>query len=411
MSGSNENTVRNAADWRRFLLFGLGRLRGLVDNAMIVDHPMICDEWHFQRHCHVCFYNPAAANATPRTLIPCSTCYCAAHCTDASCAAAFAGLHTVEACENYMNGFASIVMSMQQGTHLVLCCNTRATTFSLPHNWKDYFTNKLTDFAVPYQLVELPPVMVSLIACPHKCIAYNITLLTVYISGMQGMLTDGLSLAMTLLNELTAVHDADYWAAKTRLRVHLVGTELNELLGCASRFEEILHWLPRCKELEMVMIFGNKEFYEQFKVEQQVENCTLCAGCTKDRVKLNIRSKCGFYHDLFTLEALAQDPPDVVMGCHTGMHDSGTPGKPSHLTETWEPTVRLLAQTNVPCIYTGYNEEETVRDRAKLVQWGAHIVTDGHLNPFRGLRPFPDIGVDNTFYYTNQSCIVTRGHV
>jgi hypothetical protein len=161
LSGANENTVHNAAEWKQYLFNGFGALRGLADDPSILDRAMICDEWHFQRHCQVCFYNPAAENATTRTLTPCSLCYCAAYCSNPACMMVFRVLHTVEACENYMNGFASIVMSMQQGTHLIICCNTRATTFSLPRSWKDYFNRKITDFPLPSLIIELPPVMVS----------------------------------------------------------------------------------------------------------------------------------------------------------------------------------------------------------------------------------------------------------
>jgi hypothetical protein len=225
------------------------------------------------------------------------------------------------------------------------------------------------------------------------------------------MLTDGISIGMTLLNELTTLYGAEYWATKTRLRVHLVGADVNELIGLQSRVQEILHWLPHCKELELVMIFGNTGFYDRYRVEEQVEHCSLCADCKRDGVKMTLRPKRDLYHDVYSLGSLMQELPDVVMACHPGLYDLGLPGKPMDSPKTWEPTVRLLTQTDVPCIYTGYDDDETARDRAKLVEWGARIVTDKHLNPFRGLRPYPDIAADNTFYYTNHSCIVTRGHV
>lgn len=226
------------------------------------------------------------------------------------------------------------------------------------------------------------------------------------------MVTDGLSLGMTLLNEMTAVLGAETMSRKTKLTVHLLGTELNELMGVASRLEEILHWLPACTDLDVLMVFGNQELYESLRPQlPEVQTIELCAGCQRAGATLTIRAKAGLYHDLYTAEALMQQPPDVVMACHSGMHDVGVPGKPSHLMKTWEPTVRMLARTEIPCIFTGYNAEETVLDGQRLKAWGARVVTEGHLNPFRGLRPFPEASEDNAFYYTNQSCIVTRGGV
>lgn len=226
------------------------------------------------------------------------------------------------------------------------------------------------------------------------------------------MVTDGLSLGMTLLNELTTVLGAETMGRKSKLTVHLLGTEINELMGVASRLEEMLHWLPACIELDVLMVFGNRELYESLRSQlQDVQKLDLCAGCKRAGATLTIRTKVGYYHELYTAQSLAAHPPGVVMACHSGMHDMGVPGKPSHLTETWEPTIRMLAHTDIPCIFTGYNAEETVLDGRKLRAWGARVVTEGHINPFRGLRPFPEATEDNAFYYTNQSCIVTRGGV
>lgn len=75
-------------------------------------------------------------------------------------------MHTAEACEHYLNGFAAVVMSMQQGTHLIVCCQSRATEFRLPSNWNEYFQQKLNDFEVHEQLLLLPPVMVGVNGVP-----------------------------------------------------------------------------------------------------------------------------------------------------------------------------------------------------------------------------------------------------
>jgi len=60
-------------------------------------------------------------------------------------------------------------------------------------------------------------------------------------------------------------------------------------------------------------------------------------------------------------------------------------------------------------VFTSYNAEEIVQDQAVLVALGAKVILGARVNPFRGLRPFPEIGEDNAFYYTNQSLVMVRG--
>ena len=73
------------------------------------------------------------------------------------------------------------------------------------------------------------------------------------------------------------------------------------------------------------------------------------------------------------------------------------------------PPLQFSLDAEVPCVFTSYNAEEIVRDQAVLVALGARVVLDARANPFRGLRPFPEIGEDNAFYYTNQSLVVVQG--
>ena len=165
----DSSVIKTMPEWRKFLVVDSNILRSMALPKEPLSDTMISDEWLYQRHCHACFYNPAARDVPARQLIECPKCHCAAHCSNPECIAKFNTLHTPEACENYIIGFAAVVMSMQQGTMLVINSLSRATTFSLPKDWNDYFTQKLQDFEVDYRLCSMPPVMVGLLLWKYLC--------------------------------------------------------------------------------------------------------------------------------------------------------------------------------------------------------------------------------------------------
>jgi hypothetical protein len=226
------------------------------------------------------------------------------------------------------------------------------------------------------------------------------------------MLTDGLTIPLTILRGLLLSYGATHLSTMSRLEVHVLGAEMAEVNGFASKAEEILHWLPACRELVFKLVFGNEVIYKALSatLHSWGAGITLCTGCTTSRAKVTLVPVSGLYHNLVQAGTLSPSTADIVLASHSGMHDVlGSPGKPAFLTATWEPTVRLLAATPVPCIFTGYNAQETAEDRDMLLAWGAKVLVDQHVNPFRGLRPFPEVGEDNRFYYSNHSCIITRG--
>jgi hypothetical protein len=154
--------VNDAKTWKTHIMLNLNLMsRCVVPNPLKIR--MNEDEWIYQRHCQVCFYNPAGVFSEileEKQLVQCKICHCAAHCSSPECAAAFTTNHTSEACENYMIGFAAIVMAMQQGNLLVINSLTRERVLSLPANWAEYFDAKIGDFEVHEALLRMPPVMV-----------------------------------------------------------------------------------------------------------------------------------------------------------------------------------------------------------------------------------------------------------
>ena len=226
------------------------------------------------------------------------------------------------------------------------------------------------------------------------------------------MLTDGLSIAMTLLRSLELVYGAKELSTMSRIEVHILGAEEAEINCCAAKYEEVMHWLPNCKELVIVLVIGNTKLYTNIHqaLEQMPPKLPLCGSCERHKASVSLRTIPGLYHELAASGKLSPSTSTIVMACHSGIHDEcGSGLNPNNLTASWEPTVRMLTNTTIPCVFTGYNENEIVRDKKKLVEWGAQIIEDGRVNPFRGLRPFPEVGEDNRFYYSNHSSIITRG--
>ena len=209
--------------WKQYISEGrlyLSYDLGTSDSFYLVSHP-----WLRQRHCQVCFYCPAAPQrgCENRRLKECVNCNDAACCDDVECLAVFKRIHDAEACEKYLIGLASVVMSMQQGTLLGIPSNSRDSIESKKlADWNTYFTYKIQDFSsdVHPQLLRHPPVL--------------------------AMVTDALQIMMTIINCLQrTVPDL---LSMTHLCIHVVGAEGFEIMSL-PRYEEILHWLPALQSL------------------------------------------------------------------------------------------------------------------------------------------------------------------
>lgn len=236
-------------------------------------------------------------------------------------------------------------------------------------------------------------------------------------------MTDSLSLPMTILHSLQAFHGPTHLTSMSRIEIHIVGAESAEKYMATERLHEILHWLPACRELVVYLISPLCNAREQGAVDRTYSTVPepVCASCTHTGAKMYIRYVHGLYHEVVAprgtipsnnaTKKLLVDHVSLVIACNAGLHDDApNPNRPDYAS-TWQPTLQFLLAADVPSVFTSYNCEEMVRDKAVLVEQGAKIVVDAQVNPFRGLRPFPEIGEDNAFYYTNQSLILVHGKV
>jgi hypothetical protein len=189
------------------------------------DNPQVADQWLFQPHCRICF---ALGSNSDTVLTPCKRCRGVAHCASADCTTAFADAHTPVACERYCVGWAALVMACQQETPLTVASRSRLDVFKIPSGWAEYLHRKIDDFPVEPALLQMPPVM--------------------------AMLTDGLSLALTILHGLTLAYTAEELTALTSVNLVLMGASIVELVGVRHKYEEILHWLPNVTSVNIALV-------------------------------------------------------------------------------------------------------------------------------------------------------------
>lgn len=154
------NQINSATKWKSFIVKSQELLRAYSSSEDPLKHRMNSDEWFSQRHCQVCYFNPAGP-ATDRKLVECPTCHCAAHCSAPDCTSSFQQLHTAEACEKYLIGLASLIISVQGGGQAVQTSQTRERSLKLPVSWADYFARKIEDMGCHPAFMRFPPMMVS----------------------------------------------------------------------------------------------------------------------------------------------------------------------------------------------------------------------------------------------------------
>jgi hypothetical protein len=153
--------------------------------------------------------------------------------------------------------------------------------------------------------------------------------------------------------------------------VHVLGAT-TEYLG-AQRYYEIANALPACRELRLVLI--GPQCREQPDELQPAANPGI-----PNAVPFWLGMRRGTYHAV--CQSLEQ--PTIVVAQHSGLHDP-------QFTAAWTPTIAVLRQLGIPCIFTSYNAYEASQDAATLCTLGARVVREPRLNEYRGLRPYSEV--------------------
>jgi hypothetical protein len=387
---------KDKASWTRYVNISLANIRPL---CKIFDSDTIM----FQRHCQVCFHTPFMSATTSRAdggdeLVACKRCCMVSHCPSPACESAFHHVHTAEACERYLVGYTALFMSVEQGDVLVDVPHRDDELISKPKYqssqdhfplaWASYFAARLPKFQFHF-LSHLPPVT--------------------------AMMTDGLSIPMTVLSGLIRAYSWDVVMGMNKIQVHVIGAAGFEMLG-AKKYEEIIHWLPNCKDLTIAFVGPALNRLDPDSLEE-AESYPTCTFCDAKGVSIKYLNLPGTYHDVITAGGINVSDGTIAIACHSGIHDhTGMAGSPESvglapsLQQLWTPTLDLLiASSDLPVIFTSYNANEASEDVAILRGRGAHVIQEPIQNPFRGLLPFKEVYEDNKFYFSNNYWCLVRG--
>jgi hypothetical protein len=276
------------------------------------------------------------------------------------------------------------------------------------------------------------------------------------------MLTDGLSFPLTILWGLFQAYPLQELLALESVEVHVLGAEYAEANGALDKYEEVLHWLPNCRALTILLCGPCIREETSFVTEDLCESCTAvgdveCSDVGEDGsvchaagLRLTIHEVRGMYHDLVAaseeLEAAAStiesgsvaskkrkfigsdeeedeeeeevpfpvlvENATLLVCFHSGLHDTVSSSKfQTCLNTSWKATVDLISASGKPCVFTGYTSEEMAADAEALRSWGSNITVPPRENSFRGLLAYPEVSADNEFYYSNHSCLMVQGRV
>lgn len=302
----------NKQTWNNYLHMGirLAKLESLNTKIDPLQDQMQLEQWIHQQHCQVCYKTT--------NLKICDCCGGAAHCDSKLCQDKFLNIHDKISCEKYLMILSSIVMCMQQGSTIIESSRTRMNsnikntefelsdtsvnenfTYSTIKNWGNYFKIKINDFSIQPQLLVFPPVL--------------------------SIVTDGLSLAMTILYGLSQVYSMEVLYEMEAVEIHVIGADGYELRAAISKYEEIFHWLPNCTSLKLYCI-GPAMTQGCHEI---IECDGLCSGCIKSKCKMEIHTINGLYH-LLANSAPKEDSKEphititnatIAISCNSGLHE------------------------------------------------------------------------------------------
>ncbi|TFK27227.1 hypothetical protein FA15DRAFT_217835 [Coprinopsis marcescibilis] len=221
-----------------------------------------------------------------------------------------------------------------------------------------------------------------------------------------------LSVPMTILSALDQLNGPDLsWTEKNQLRIH-VGllsmdgcgspSDVHQVIGaaelemhCAMVFEEILHRLPRVKELEIVL-YGPElsrimaHGHKPLRIE--METCPDCRRKGRKRIHNYIPKA---YHQAVADDGSGFQIPDLAAAFNSGASEIDK--------SLWKQTIDVLIEKAIPSVFASYNSEEAEREAEILKEAGAQLA-DGLgpcPNPFGSMVLKTEPGRIDGFYSVN----------
>jgi hypothetical protein len=282
-------------------------------------------------------------------------------------------------------------MALQQGNWLRVPCLSRCDSSNppipFPSSWGEYFTLKLHDFELPFQLLQLPPVVSQLTDCMSSIL-----------TAVHGLKLLGLDSEST-----TPPVDADE-EADTRfvITLHFLGAEMYDMMGLDAAVEEILHWVPDCTVLDIALVGPELPVAPQDAGIRQRVCRGMCEKCAEKGCEVYLTCVNKTYHD--ALEEGSIIEPTLAVCANSGLHEQPA------LAKAWAPTIRKLFDLRIPTVFTAYTEGEIAADMRQVqhvcdrYEQGAPEAmfrVQPTRNPFRGLLPMSDTYCDSEFFYCN----------
>ena len=185
--------------------------------------------------------------------------------------------------------------------------------------------------------------------------------------------TDDGTIPLTILSALEDV--LPDLSTRDTLELHLLGATDFELTAMMC-FEELVHWLPSCKALRLVLTGPQVGLPAKFA--DKIFDPECCPSCVAKGRSRPWSYYPELYHD-YAYESDQYAHPDLAVIFHSGFsHEE---------TESWALTIRYLLANNIPTLCTTYNEREKSDDIRILRTLGAQFVNDAGLNPWKSLNP------------------------
>ncbi|KAF1951483.1 hypothetical protein CC80DRAFT_496086 [Byssothecium circinans] len=207
--------------------------------------------------------------------------------------------------------------------------------------------------------------------------------------------TDNLTMPLTIVS---ALEDISF--EEKHLTVHLVGATGRELVAMGN-FEEILHLIPTVRSLHITAIGPSLPGGQGSPLIPKT-SVECCPGCKADGRARSIAVYQGLYHEYAKMDKF--EKPDLVVLFNSGWTDGDD-------AETdWAPTIRYLVGSDVPALFTTYNQQEAEHEKERLGKFGAKFLVDVGANKWRGLMPTPEF-IDEEFgmWFNNAYRYVIKG--
>ena len=181
--------------------------------------------------------------------------------------------------------------------------------------------------------------------------------------------TNMTTMQLTLIATLEAV--IPNVSTRSSINIHLIGVGADGVeLASIPAFEEVLHFLPSLKALNLAFVGPN--------VFESAETLQCCAACTKMERRISITTWRGPYHAY--VDTKFYKPPDLAAAFQSGFAVDEQ--------ADWFPTSKYLAHAPHPTLFTAGRYPEIKKEMEVWENLGAEFAKDAEVNRWKGMSPW-----------------------